>query len=298
MADSRSRAPSGAPLLEVIGVSKQFSGVTALNDVSLDVRPGEILGLLGENGAGKSTLLKILSGAQPADQRPHRLRRRRVQAARSQRRQAPGHRHDLPGADPHPDPVGGREHLHRPRPDRRLRPHRLATDARRVAKDHRARRADHRSHHAGLRALGRRAAARRDRAGALDREPPHHHGRADLGAHRDRGAVAAQDHGPASLRGRGDHVRDPPARGSRRDLRPHDGAARRAARRHPGARTASPSRCRRSSRRWWAAPPPNSTPGRPSARSRATCGSASAGFAPCAIPMRRTPSCSTASTST
>ncbi|HVG49806.1 MAG TPA: ATP-binding cassette domain-containing protein, partial [Rubellimicrobium sp.] len=54
------------PLLEVTGVSKHFPGVTALDDVSLDVRVGEILGLLGENGAGKSTLLKILSGAQPA----------------------------------------------------------------------------------------------------------------------------------------------------------------------------------------------------------------------------------------
>ena len=54
--------------LEVRHLSKRFAGVTALNDVSLAFRGGEVHAVIGENGAGKSTLMKILAGVQPPDQ--------------------------------------------------------------------------------------------------------------------------------------------------------------------------------------------------------------------------------------
>jgi D-xylose transport system ATP-binding protein len=52
-------------LLEMKGITKQFPGVRALDDVTFQVRPGEIHALVGENGAGKSTLMKVLSGFYP-----------------------------------------------------------------------------------------------------------------------------------------------------------------------------------------------------------------------------------------
>jgi D-xylose transport system ATP-binding protein len=52
-------------LLEIANVTKEFPGVTALSEVSINVRKGEIHGLCGENGAGKSTLMKILCGVYP-----------------------------------------------------------------------------------------------------------------------------------------------------------------------------------------------------------------------------------------
>lgn len=53
------------PILELNNISKSFSGVPALTDVTFDIRPGEVHALLGENGAGKSTLMNIATGTLP-----------------------------------------------------------------------------------------------------------------------------------------------------------------------------------------------------------------------------------------
>ncbi len=59
--------PEQAPLVEMRGINVAFGGVHAVRDVTIDLHPGEVVGLVGGNGAGKSTLMRVLSGAHRAD---------------------------------------------------------------------------------------------------------------------------------------------------------------------------------------------------------------------------------------
>ena len=61
------------PLVEMRDIEVAFGGVHAVRGVSIDVYPGEVVGLVGGNGAGKSTLMRVLSGAHPADSGEIRL---------------------------------------------------------------------------------------------------------------------------------------------------------------------------------------------------------------------------------
>jgi ABC-2 type transport system ATP-binding protein len=56
-----------ASVLEVVSLSKRYAGQPAIADVSLSIRPGEVLGLIGPNGAGKTTLLESIAGLLPVD---------------------------------------------------------------------------------------------------------------------------------------------------------------------------------------------------------------------------------------
>ncbi len=60
-------ASRATPLVEMKNISVSFGGIKAVDNVTVDLYPGEVVGLLGHNGAGKSTLIKVLSGAYQRD---------------------------------------------------------------------------------------------------------------------------------------------------------------------------------------------------------------------------------------
>jgi D-xylose transport system ATP-binding protein len=76
--ESGSPAQTTEPVLELTGIGKHFGAVQALAGVDFQVRPGEVVALVGDNGAGKSTLVKIMSGVYQADSGSMRVEGREV----------------------------------------------------------------------------------------------------------------------------------------------------------------------------------------------------------------------------
>ncbi len=64
---SAATGPATGPILRCRGLTKRFGGLVAVNDVDLDLSPGEVLALVGDNGAGKSTMVQMISGVFRAD---------------------------------------------------------------------------------------------------------------------------------------------------------------------------------------------------------------------------------------
>ena len=227
-----SGGPSGT--LEIRGMTKSFPNVQALQDVSIDVRPGEILALMGENGAGKSTLLKILSGDYQPDEGT--MTRDGEQLSFGSPRDAirAGHPGHLPGARDHPGRRRRREHLRRRAPD--ARPVRgpqadgQAGCRRPAALRLRGRPADEPD---GRHALVGSAPAGRDHAGAQVRRPAPRPRRTDLVAHRRGGGAPVHARSPAARRGCRDHLREPPDPRDPAPRPPRRGDARREAGRSP-----------------------------------------------------------------
>jgi branched-chain amino acid transport system permease protein len=80
---ARQKPTQGEVVLDVRAVRKEFGGLVAVNDVSFNVRAGEILGLIGPNGAGKSTTFNLVTGVLPATSGEVTLLGRRIDGARS-----------------------------------------------------------------------------------------------------------------------------------------------------------------------------------------------------------------------
>ena len=117
-------AEAEPPLLRIAALTKRFGGFTALDNVSVDIRPGERFGLIGPNGSGKTTLINCISGAFRTEAGTVVFRGEDITRLPPHHAHAPRHRAQLP------DPAAVQEHDGRrkpawwrsiSRPSRRLR---------------------------------------------------------------------------------------------------------------------------------------------------------------------------------
>ena len=106
-------------VLEMRHITKRFPGIVANDDVSFDLRQGEVHALLGENGAGKSTLMNILYGLYHPDEGEIEIAGKPVSLGTPQRRDRRGRRHGAPALHADPRDDGGREHRARRRAEAR-----------------------------------------------------------------------------------------------------------------------------------------------------------------------------------
>ena len=126
-ADASRRRHERADPFRIRNLTKRFGGLIAVNDVSWDVYPGEVVALLGDNGAGKSTLIKCISGVYQADEGEIFFRGRADPLHPADRCAREGHRDDLPGPRARQQSRRPGQHLPRPRDEaplsRRPDPH-------------------------------------------------------------------------------------------------------------------------------------------------------------------------------
>ena len=105
-------------VLSMEGISKQFPGVRALNNVQLRARKGTVHALMGENGAGKSTLMKCLIGIYAPDSGTITFKGERLRYNQHPLCPVQGYFDDSPGTEPDSPDDGRREHLPRSRTHR------------------------------------------------------------------------------------------------------------------------------------------------------------------------------------
>ena len=83
-------------VIEMLNITKVFPGIKANDNITLQLRPGEIHALLGENGAGKSTLMSVLFGLYQPEEGDHQEEWPGGPDPEPQRRHGPAHRHGTP----------------------------------------------------------------------------------------------------------------------------------------------------------------------------------------------------------